>query len=170
MLTLYSPFLSNSIENVLYRSKHRDTPADRLWKNLSYTRPLLSPRFAENTQQSIGHQRVNKTDKELTLELDFPGVGQDDLKVDILPEGKIRIEAKRSWSPRVEEDGNGDAIASAPPHQENYSEENYSEIFVVPQNVDKSAISATYAHGVLRVHFPLKSEEETQSIPVRLAQ
>jgi len=87
---------------------------------------------------------IYENDEEILLHADMPGVGKEDITVNI-DNGKLTITGVRTLS------ANGAAA-----HEE-FGDVEFFRVFSVPQSIDTARVNAELKDGVLRLHLP-KSE------------
>jgi HSP20 family protein len=94
---------------------------------------------------------TRESEKGFEIEVDLPGVEPADIDIGV-SEGKLSIKAERKWAK---------AGGHAAFHR------SFSESFILPSTVDSNEISATYAHGVLRVSLPKRAGPPARKVEVR---
>jgi HSP20 family protein len=94
---------------------------------------------------------VREDDKGFEIDVDLPGVDPGDIDIQV-KDGSMSIKAERKWAKTG-------AKASF--------RRSFSETFALPANVDSDAISATYAHGVLKVAVPRRTGPSGRRVEVK---
>lgn len=97
---------------------------------------------------------IYESDTEILLMADIPGVGTDNLKIN-LEGGELLIEGCRS------QDLKGVLLA------EMYEVCDYSRAFKVPNTIDATRIDAELKDGVLTVHLPKVAAVQPRRISVK---
>lgn len=97
---------------------------------------------------------VYENKDELLILADVPGVGREDLTVN-LEKNRLTIEARRSEAVR------GHAIAAE------YRPLDFRRTFLVPQGIDAEKIVAELALGVLKVHLPKAAALRPRQIAIK---
>lgn len=140
--------------------------------------PNLSPRV------SVAAPAVNikETEKAYELEMAMPGMGREDVRLRLDHNDCLVISVEKK-SETCEGDGEAAACTktktdaasaeasgatttttTAPVRylRREFSHVKFQKSFIVPDNVDKTKISAKAEHGVLMVELPKMSEEDRQ--------
>lgn len=137
---------------------------------------VLDPAFGENFESALRRflptsifegdppqlkMRIDVTenDKAYTVKADIPGVKKDDIDVQV-DANMVSITAEARSE--KEERGNGDRVLRS----ERYSG-TVTRAFSLGQDVDSSAVQATYADGVLTLELPKKSPADARRISIR---
>lgn len=94
---------------------------------------------------------IKEDEKEYEIEVDLPGVEPADIDIGVSG-GKLSIKAERKWA----KSGGRAAFHRS-----------FSESFILPTIVDSDTISASYAHGVLRVSVPKRVGPPTRKVEVK---
>ncbi len=97
---------------------------------------------------------VYENKDELLILADVPGVGREDLTVN-LEKNRLTIEARRNEALQ------GHAIAAE------YRPFDFRRTFLVPQGIDAEKIVAELALGVLRVHLPKAAALRPRQIAIK---
>lgn len=97
------------------------------------------------------------TDEDAWLELDLPGVKEDDLSI-AMEGSRLRVEARRDDG-RAE---NEDVVL----RERSYGE--FSREYSLPWPVQEDAIEARFTNGVLQVRLPKAPEAKPRRIPVHV--
>jgi HSP20 family protein len=101
-------------------------------------------------RSSPGYE-IHEDDKKFQLSIDVPGVKAEDMKVDLLQDGRL---LHLSGGRKVEKGGS-------------VTETKFDKRFTIDESVDTSKISANLADGVLVVSAPKK--EITEEKPITIA-
>ncbi len=112
----------------------------------------------EGTYQArffIPHTDIFETDEGLTVVLEMPGVGKDQVSVDVEDE-RLAIEGRIDFS----------NYAQLDPVYTEYNVGHYRRSFTLPDKVDLDKITADLKDGVLTVHLPKAEEVKPRKIPV----
>ena len=133
----------------------RYTPFEQL---LDFPKGFWLKPFAFPMQAELGIRLdVKEDDKSYTVRADIPGVGKDDIAVEIEgDEVTLRAEAKQE-----KEEKKGEKTI--------YSERSYgmvSRSFSLPTQVDSEGAKAEYKDGVLRLVLPKKANGSGKRISV----
>ncbi len=98
---------------------------------------------------------VKESDKAYTVELAAPGMKKDDFNVHINDEGNlvVKLESKQE---KKEEDKTTRYL------RREFSYSKYEQTLILPDDVQKDAISAKVEHGVLTVELPKIVEEKVK--------
>lgn len=114
---------------------------------------VRQPELPERNWQPV--VEIHETPTELVVELDLPGVPQEDIQVHI-EEHTLLVSGERKPA---------DAAALASHHSER-SYGPFHRAFALPGNFDESRTSASCEHGVLRIRLWKKAPEQSQRIDV----
>ena len=98
---------------------------------------------------------VKENDKEYVVELAAPGMKKEDFNVHINDEGNlvVKMESKQE---NKEEDKNTRYL------RREFSYSKFEQTLILPDDVQKEAISAKVEHGVLTVELPKMVEEKVK--------
>ena len=98
---------------------------------------------------------VKESDKAYTVELAAPGMNKDDFNVHINDDGNlvVKLESKHETK---EEDKNTRYL------RREFSYSKYEQTLILPDDVQKDAISAKVENGVLTVELPKEVEEKVK--------
>jgi len=91
---------------------------------------------------------------EYRLVADLPGVGPDDVQLD-LERGELLLFAKRP----LEREGEPLSLGRR--------EGDYRRVFRIPEEVDPSAVEASFDHGVLQVRLPKSEGTKPRRISIK---
>jgi HSP20 family protein len=98
---------------------------------------------------------VKESDKAYTVELAAPGMKKDDFNVHINDEGNLIIKMEQKQEKKDE-----DKTTRYLRREFSYSK--YEQTLILPDDVQKDAISAKVEHGVLTVELPKVVEEKVK--------
>ncbi len=104
---------------------------------------------------SYGYPRVNTVENEndYTVDVYYPGMKKEDFKVKV--EGKT-LSISSEISENKEENG-------GKYHYKEFSKREFSRKFVLPEEIVKEEIKASYKSGVLKIIIPKDKAKEKQS-------
>lgn len=97
-------------------------------------------------------------DDELNIEVEMPGMGEEDIKITI-NENRLTIEGEKSTSSKHQD-------KNYLSREINYGR--YERSLALPQTVNTSEATATFKKGVLCVQIPKKAESKNQSREVKI--
>ncbi len=106
-----------------------------------------------------GELDVHRTEDELVIRADLPGVGQDDVHI-TLEDGTLAIEAEKKEEKA--EDGKTWYV-----RERRFGK--YSRLVELPFRVEAGRISATLDKGVLEVRLPKAEEAKPKKIEIKAA-
>lgn len=96
---------------------------------------------------------VSEDEKEYKVEIAAPGMTKNDFNIQLTSDGDIVI----SMEKKTENKEGGDKKTYL---RREFSYSKFEQRFTLPDNVEKSKISAGMEHGVLTINIPKKTEEE----------
>lgn len=99
---------------------------------------------------------IYENDEEILLHADMPGVGKDDIALNI-DNGKLEISGIR----KLETKG-------AAGWQE-FGDVEYRRVFSVPQTINVEGVNAELKDGVLKLHLPKSEAAKPRQIEIRTA-
>jgi HSP20 family molecular chaperone IbpA len=99
---------------------------------------------------------IYENDDEILLHADMPGVGKDDISVNI-DNGKLDISGVRNVK------------ATGAANWEEFSDLEYRRTFSVPQTIDVGKVNAELKDGVLRLHLPKSEAAKPRLIEIKAA-
>lgn len=108
--------------------------------------------YVEQSQRSS----IYNTDDTVVVEVDLPGFGKENIKMDI-DDGHLVIDATRK-----SDDGEGTSF-----YRKNVSRKNYKERFKLLSGLDVDNISASYVDGVLSVTIPKTEDKKPKAIEIK---
>ena len=111
-----------------------------------------------STDAMIPAVNVSETETSFDLELAAPGKKKEEFKIEV-ENGAICISSENETTNESENKNYT---------RKEYSYESFQRSFTLPENVDDTAIEATYDEGVLKVSIPKKeaSKPETKVVEV----
>lgn len=98
---------------------------------------------------------VLESDKEYTVELAAPGLKKEDFNVNINDEGNLVIKMEQKQDNK-EEEKKGHYL------RREFSYSKYEQTLILPDDVEKSAISARMENGVLTILLPKQEQTITK--------
>ena len=109
----------------------------------------LAPLFNACTTHKTATPRYNvmESDEAYTVELAAAGMSKNDLQVHLNDEGNLIIKMEHE-KPAEEKKSNEHYL------RREFTTTDFTETFVLPEDVDKAAISATMADGILTLTLP----------------
>ena len=99
---------------------------------------------------------VFETEHEYQVELAAPGMTKDDFNVHIDEDNNLVISMEKKTENKEENKKEGRYL------RREFSYSKFQQTMVLPDNVDKEKISASVEHGVLNIHLPKLTEEQTK--------
>ena len=100
-----------------------------------------------------------ETDKEMIASLEMPGVGKEDIKLNVTAEGiEVRAEKRREFEAEDKKTG-------AYRMEKSYA--GFFRLLALPEGVDPKEIQASHANGVLVLRFPKPKEKKGLEIQVK---
>lgn len=117
---------------------------------------LLPSSEVDSTSRWIPAIDVFEREGNIEIELEAPGIKEEDLKIKI-EDGMLIISGERKFE---KED-----------KKENYyrmerSYGSFSRSFSLPDNIERDKIAAKYENGLLKISLPKKAESQPKEIPV----
>ena len=104
-------------------------------------------------RSSPGYE-IHEDDKTFQLSIDVPGITAEDMKVDLLQDGRL---LHLSGGRKVEKEGT-------------VSETRFDKRFTIDETVDTSKITANLADGVLVVSAPKKEIKEEKPVTIAITE
>ena len=98
---------------------------------------------------------VKENDKAYTVELAAPGMKKDDFNVHINDDGNLIIKMEQKQEQKEED-------KSVRYLRREFSYSKYEQTLILPDDVEKSKISAKVEHGVLTVELPKVEETKVK--------
>jgi HSP20 family protein len=102
---------------------------------------------------------ISETDKEFTIKAEIPDVKKDDVKVSI-DKGVLTIKGEK----KLEKEEKGKKF-----HRVECQYGSFTRSFTLPDNVDESAIKASFKDGVLNVQIQKAEKVKPKAIEVKVA-
>jgi len=97
---------------------------------------------------------ISSTDREYTIEVEAPGMHEDDVRLDITRDGQLCIcGEKRLENEKQEKDF----------HRVERSYGSFTRTLSLPQDADQDNIEANFANGVLTITIPRLESQDTQA-------
>ncbi len=128
-------------------------------RNQGWIPALFNDFFNDNWMPTVKYHgttpavNVSEDDKEYKVEVAAPGMTKDDFNIQLTSDGDIVI----SMEKKTENKEGGDKKTYL---RREFSYSKFEQRFTLPENVEKSKISAGMEHGVLTINIPKKTEEE----------
>lgn len=129
--------------------------------NLDFPLTAFEPLFGLKTQPETGQPEwtpraaIHEKDQQITLELDLPGVKNEELELQI-EKDQLTIRGERKPAAEL------DSYLRVEP-----SYGAFARTFALPETVNREAISAHLENGVLRVVLPQREETKPRRIEVK---
>jgi HSP20 family protein len=125
-----------------------------------YTREHWSPRSAEGEGDVRWRPAASivETAKEFTIRADLPAVKREDINVNV-ENGVLTLKGERRYEKSTDDEKE---------HRRESFYGVFSRSFVLPDNVDTTAISAETKDGVLTVHLPKAKEDKPKSLQIKV--
>jgi len=137
-------------------------PAHRGWADLDTNRlsRLFDDSFFAPARASgwVPAVSVSETADELLLTAELPGLGEDDISIE-LENNVLTISGEKS-------DVHDESDAERRYHVIERTYGSFSRTFTLPRTVDGSSIVATFEHGVLNVSLPKAAEAKGRRIEI----
>lgn len=135
---------------------------DRLFKDVfepSYMGRRLLPSGTEEELVTTAEPYVDliERDKELVLKADIPGVGKDDIKIDVRG-NRLEITAERKDEKEEKDDGY---------LRKERTFTKYSRSITLPTEILPEKVEATFEDGVLKLTIPKTEVEGTKRIEIK---
>lgn len=100
---------------------------------------------------------VEENDQAYLLSFDVPGVGKDDIKIEVT-DNQLRVAGERKRETRSESGRFERSFGR------------FERTLVLPRNADLSNIEATHADGVLKILVPKAEGSKTRTIEIKSSQ
>jgi HSP20 family protein len=125
-----------------------------------YARDQLAPRTGEGEGDVRWRPAASivETAKEFTIRADLPAVKREDIDVSI-DNGVLTLKGERRYEKSTDEETE---------HRRESFYGMFSRSFVLPENIDTTAISADTKDGVLTVHLPKAKEDKPKSLQIKV--
>ncbi len=121
------------------------TTANR-WLDNSFE-DLFNRTFANKATSTVPSINVRESDKEYNLDVAAPGMTKEDFSINVTDDGNLVV--KLEHKNQTEEKKDDERYV-----RREFSYTSYQEQLVLPKDVDRSAITANMADGVLHVVLP----------------
>lgn len=99
---------------------------------------------------------VIENEKDYRIELAAPGMSKEDFNIKLDEENNLVISMEKKNENKEEDKKNGRYL------RREFSYSKFQQTMILPDDVDKDAISASVEHGVLRVDLPKQTPEAVQ--------
>jgi HSP20 family protein len=117
------------------------------------------PALAEQPSEWLPSVDLKEEDGEFVLTGEFPGLTEDDIKVEI-EQNVLTLKGEKKSEREETQEKNGRW------HLIERSYGSFQRSFTLPGNVDASKIDAKFENGVLTVHMPKRKETAARQIAV----
>ena len=104
---------------------------------------------------------VSESDKNYELELSVPGLTKDDLSLRVDNENNLVIEMVKKEEKKEEKKDRHYL-------RHEFSTLQFKQMFSLPENIKKEAITAKVEHGILSVVLPKFNDEEKQALSQKI--
>ena len=104
---------------------------------------------------------VSESDKNYELELSVPGLTKDDLSLRVDSENNLVIEMVKKEEKKEDKKDRHYL-------RHEFSTLQFKQMFSLPENIKKDAISAKVEHGILSVVLPKFTDEEKQALSQKI--
>lgn len=99
---------------------------------------------------------VIENEKDYRIELAAPGMSKEDFNIKLDEENNLEISMEKKNENKEEDKKNGRYL------RREFSYSKFQQTMILPDDVDKDAISASVEHGVLTVDLPKQTPEAVQ--------
>lgn len=99
---------------------------------------------------------VIENEKDYRIELAAPGMSKEDFNIKLDEENNLVISMEKKNENKEEDEKNGRYL------RREFSYSKFQQTMILPDDVDKDAISASVEHGVLTVDLPKQTPEAVQ--------
>ena len=99
---------------------------------------------------------VIENEKDYRIELAAPGMSKEDFNIKLDEENNLVISMEKKNENKEEDKKNGRYL------RREFSYSKFQQTMILPDDVDKDAISASVEHGVLTVDLPKQTPEAVQ--------
>ena len=100
---------------------------------------------------------VYETDRAFMVEVDLPGLKKDDVKITV-ENNTLTITGERKWKKDVNDEN---------VHRQERFYGKFVRSFILPDNVDRDHISASFQDGVLTIEIPKRDREERKVVKIK---
>ena len=120
------------------------------WNNCSY-----------EEQKAMPKMNVSETDTNYELELSVPGLSKEDLSLSVDSDNNLVIEMVQHEEKKEEKKDRHYL-------RHEFSTMQFKQLFSLPENVKKEAISAKVEHGILYVTLPKFTDDEKKALSQKI--
>jgi HSP20 family protein len=117
---------------------------------------MPAARMGEGLEEFMPLADIVEREKEYLIKLDLPEVPKEDVKV-LFDDGVLTIRGER----KTEKEEKGDKV-----HRTERYYGMFERSFVLPEDVDVTAIRAESKDGVLTIHMPRVAVEKTRPVAI----
>ena len=100
---------------------------------------------------------VYETDRAFMVEVDLPGLKKEDVKITV-ENNTLTITGERKWKKEVNDEN---------VHRQERFYGKFVRSFILPDNVDRDNISASFEDGVLTIEIPKRDREERKVVKIK---
>ena len=128
-------------------------------RNQGWIPALFNDFFNDNWMPAVKYHtsapavNVSEDEKEYKVEIAAPGMTKEDFTIQLSTEGDMIISMEKKTENKEEKEKKTYL-------RREFSYSKFEQRFTLPDNVDKTKISAGMEHGVLTINIPKKTEEE----------
>jgi HSP20 family protein len=101
---------------------------------------------------------IFETEGEIVLKAELPGMGRDDISVDV-DQSRLTVRGERRFTQDVERERY---------HQIERSYGVFARSFDLPYSIDQEQITAEYRHGVLTVRMPKRTDGDARQVTISI--
>ena len=137
-------------------------------KDLSSIQDRMNQIFEDTLARSRGREEgvrtgmwtpavdIYETDQSVIVKAELPGVGKDDIAVEV-KDGILTLRGERKFEKEVKEENY---------HRIERSYGTFLRSFALPVSVDQDKVSAKLTGGVLEIHLPKKAEAKPKQVKI----
>ena len=114
-----------------------------------------------NEHTPMPKMNVSESDKNYELELSVPGLSKEDLSLSVDSDNNLVIEMVQHEEKKEEKKDRHYL-------RHEFSTMQFKQLFSLPENVKKEAISAKVEHGILYVTLPKVTDEEKKALSQKI--
>ncbi len=128
-------------------------------RNQGWIPALFNDFFNDNWMPTVKYHtsapavNVSEDEKEYKVEIAAPGMTKEDFTIQLSTEGDMIISMEKKTENKEEKEKKTYL-------RREFSYSKFEQRFTLPDNVEKTKISAGMEHGVLTINIPKKTEEE----------
>jgi HSP20 family protein len=128
-------------------------------RNQGWIPALFNDFFNDNWMPAVKYHtsapavNVSEDEKEYKVEIAAPGMTKEDFTIQLSTEGDMIISMEKKTENKEEKEKKTYL-------RREFSYSKFEQRFTLPDNVEKTKISAGMEHGVLTINIPKKTEEE----------